>query len=80
MRAGFCPRRPEPGEVVDLMGTDLVAKTRAELASLLDQCGELADGVRYFEDEDLVLVLDTLDSIRALIADNSTTLRAAISR
>lgn len=62
------------------MGTDLVAKTRTELAALLDQCGELADGVRYFEDDDLLLVLDTLDSFRALLADNSTTLRAAISR
>ncbi|HUG17189.1 MAG TPA: hypothetical protein VMM78_19445 [Thermomicrobiales bacterium] len=62
------------------MGTDLVAKTRAELASLLDQCGELADAVRYLDSEDLLLALDTLDEIRALIADNATTLRAAISR
>lgn len=62
------------------MGTDLEAKTRTELASLLDQCGELADAVRYFQNDDLLLVLNTLDSIRALIADNATTLRAAISR
>jgi hypothetical protein len=62
------------------MGTDLEAKTRVELASLLDQCGELADAVRYFEGDDLLLVLDTLDSIRALISDNATTLRAAVSR
>lgn len=62
------------------MSTDLADKTRTELASLLDQCGELADAVRFFEDDDLLLVLDTLDSIRALIADNATTLRAAVSR
>lgn len=62
------------------MGTDLEAKTREELAALLEQCGVLADGVRYFEGDDLLLVLDTLDSIRALLADNSTTLRAAVAR
>jgi hypothetical protein len=59
--------------------TNLVVKTREELAQLLEQCGELADAVRYFEGDDLLDVLSTLDSIRALLADNSTTLRAAIS-
>lgn len=58
---------------------DLERKTRDRLAALLDQCGELADGVRYFEGEDLLAVLDTLDSIRALLADNATTLRAAVA-
>lgn len=58
---------------------DLEGKTRERLAVLLDQCGELADGVRYFQGEDLLAVLDTLDSIRALLADNSTTLRAAVA-
>ena len=62
------------------MFMDLERKTRDELASLLDQCGELADGVRYFDGHALLAVLDTLDSFRALIADNSTTLRAAVSR
>jgi hypothetical protein len=62
------------------LSTDLERKTRDELAALLEQCGELADGVRYFDDDDLLSLLDTLDSIRALIADNSTTLRAAVSR
>lgn len=62
------------------MFMDLERKTREELARLLEQCGELADGVRYFEDDDLLALLDTLDSVRALIADNSTTLRAAVSR
>lgn len=60
--------------------TDLERKTRDELASLLEQCGELADGVRFFEGDDLLDLLDLLDSVRALLADNSTTLRAAISR
>ena len=58
---------------------DLEEKTRNRLANLLDQCGELADGVRYFEGDDLLAVLDTLDSIRALLADNATTLRAAVA-
>lgn len=58
---------------------DLEAKTRNRLANLLDQCGELADGVRYFDGDDLLAVLDTLDSIRALLADNATTLRAAVA-
>ncbi|CAN5160929.1 MAG: hypothetical protein H0V47_06900 [Chloroflexia bacterium] len=58
---------------------DLEKKTRNRLANLLDQCGELADGVRYFEGDDLLAVLDTLDSIRALLADNATTLRAAVA-
>ena len=62
------------------MATDREGKAREELAQLLEQCGELADGVRYFEGEDLVALLDTLDSIRAHLADNSTILRAAISR
>lgn len=60
--------------------TDLERKTREELAALLDQCGELADGVRYFEGDDLLDLLMVLDSIRALLADNTTTLRAAVSR
>lgn len=60
--------------------TDLERKTREELAALLDQCGELADGVRYFEGDDLLDLLTVLDSIRALLADNVTTLRAAVSR
>ena len=58
---------------------DLEQKTRARLAALLDQCGELADGVRYFDGDDLLAVLDTLDSIRALLADNATTLRASVA-
>ena len=62
------------------MFTDLERKTREELAGLLEQCGELADGVRHFDGDDLLALLDTLDSYRALIADNSTTLRAAVSR
>jgi hypothetical protein len=61
-------------------GTDRERKARDELASLLEQCGELADGVRVFEGEDLIALLDTLDSIRAHLADNSTILRAAVSR
>jgi hypothetical protein len=60
--------------------TDLVRKTREELAALLEQCGELADGVRFFEGDDLLDLLTVLDSIRALMADNVTTLRAAVSR
>lgn len=64
---------------MDFTSFDLEQKTRARLASLLDQCGELADGVRYFEGDDLLAVLDTLDSIRALLADNATTLRAAVA-
>ena len=63
-----------------MTGTDLERKTRDELVRLLEQCGELADAVRYFDGDDLMAVLDTLDSIRALLADNSTTLRAAIAR
>jgi hypothetical protein len=58
---------------------DLEKKTRERLADLLDQCGELADGVRYFEGDDLLAVLDMLDSVRALLADNATTLRAAVA-
>jgi len=60
--------------------TGLERKTRTELAALLEQCGELAEGVLYFEGQDLLDLLNTLDSIRALLADNSTTLRAAVSR
>jgi hypothetical protein len=62
------------------VGTDRERKARDELASLLEQCGELADGVRAFDGDDLIALLDTLDSIRAHLADNSTILRATISR
>lgn len=62
------------------INTDLERKTRHELAQLLEQCGELADAVRYFEGDDLQAVLDLLDSFRALLADNATTLRAATAR
>jgi hypothetical protein len=57
---------------------ELERKTREVLANLLEQCCDLADGVRYFEGRDLLDLLDTLDSIRAHLADNSTTLRASL--
>lgn len=59
---------------------DRERKARDELAELLERCGELADGVRFFDGDDLLALLDTLDSIRAHLADNSTILRAAVSR
>ncbi|MCO5178325.1 MAG: hypothetical protein M9890_15325 [Thermomicrobiales bacterium] len=62
------------------MGTDLERKTRNELALLLERCGTLAEGVRFLEGDDLIELLNELDSMRALVADSSTTLRAAISR
>lgn len=62
------------------MGTDLEGKTREELARLLERCGALAEGVRFLEGSDLQELLDELDSMRALIADSSTTLRAAVAR
>lgn len=62
------------------MGTDLERKTREELAHLLDRCGTLAEGVRFLEGDDLLELLDEIDSMRALIADSSTTLRAAVAR
>lgn len=62
------------------MGTDLEGKTRNELALLLERCGSLADGVRFLEGDDLIELLNELDSMRALVADSSTTLRAAVSR
>lgn len=62
------------------MGTDLERKTRNELALLLERCGALAEGVRFLEGDELIELLDEIDSIRALVADSSTTLRAAISR
>ena len=62
------------------MGTDLEGKTREELARLLERCGTLAEGVRFLEGSDLQELLDELDSMRALIADSSTTLRAAVAR
>lgn len=62
------------------MGTDLERKTREELARLLDRCGALAEGVRFLEGDDLLELLDEIDSMRALIADSSTTLRAAVAR
>ncbi len=62
------------------MGTDLERKTRDELARLLERSGALAEGVRFLEGDDLLELLDELDSMRALIADSSTTLRAAVAR
>jgi NTP pyrophosphatase (non-canonical NTP hydrolase) len=64
---------------MNLNNLELERKTRETLATLLEQCGELADGVRYFEGDDLEDLLDTLDYLRAHLADNSATLRAAIS-
>lgn len=60
--------------------TNLEEKTRTTLAEVLEQCGELADAVRFFTGDELLEVLDQLDSLRALLGDSSTTLRAAVSR
>ncbi len=62
------------------MGTDLERKTREELARMLDRCGALAEGVRFLEGNDLLELLDEIDSLRAMLSDSSTTLRAAIAR
>jgi hypothetical protein len=60
------------------MSYEREAKAREELSDLLDQCGQFATAVRLLDGRELLEVLDTVDSARALSADNATTLRAII--
>ena len=62
------------------MGTDLERRTRDELVGLLDRCGALAEGVRFLEGDDLLELLDELDSMRALMIDASLILRSSVLR
>lgn len=53
-------------------------QARENLVNALRQCGELADAVEHFEGNELLEVLDFLDSIRFVMAESGQLLQGVV--
>jgi hypothetical protein len=53
-------------------------KARANLVAALRECGELADAVENFQGQELLEVLDYLDSLRFVMAESGQLLQGVI--
>lgn len=62
----------EPGDPRPTDEKERIA--RAKLVNALRECGELADGVEFFEGEELFDVLTYLDSLRLIMIENQNIL------
>lgn len=57
---------------------DRGAKARENLVNALRECGELSDAVATFNDDELLEVLDYLDSLRFVMAESGQILQGVI--
>jgi hypothetical protein len=53
-------------------------KARENLVAALRECGELADAVETFEGNELLEVLDYLDSLRFVMAESGQLLQGVV--
>ncbi len=53
-------------------------KARENLVNALRECGELADAVEHFEGEELLEVLNYLDSLRFVMAESGQLLQGVV--
>ena len=53
-------------------------KARENLVNALRECGELADAVAAFQGEELLEVLDYLDSLRFVMAESGQLLQGVV--
>lgn len=53
-------------------------KARANLVAALRECGELAEAVATFEGQELLEVLDYLDSLRFVMAESGQLLQGVV--
>lgn len=53
-------------------------QARENLVSALRECGELADAVATFEGDELLEVLDYLDSLRFVMAESGQLLQGVV--
>ena len=58
--------------------TERGRKARANLVAALRECGELADAVEHFEGEELLEVLNYLDSVRFVMAESGQILQGVV--
>ena len=74
--------RPDKGLPVDSSHSsspaERASKARANLVNALRECGELADGVAHFEGQELLDVLEYLDSLRFVMAESSQILAGVV--
>ena len=54
------------------------AKARQNIVNALRECGELAAAVESFEGDDLIEVLDYLDSLRFVMAESAQILQGVV--
>ena len=67
------------GDHEDQVAAARGAQARANLVNALRQCGELADAVATFEGDELLEVLNYLDSLRFIMAESGQLL-AGVAR
>lgn len=53
-------------------------KARENLVNALRECGELADAIEHFEGQELLEVLNYLDSIRFVMAESGQILQGVV--
>lgn len=53
-------------------------QARENLANALRECGDLADAVEHFEGNELLEVLDYLDSLRFVMAESGQILQGVV--
>lgn len=53
-------------------------KARENLVNALRECGDLADAVAHFEGQELLEVLDYLDSLRFVMAESGQILQGVL--
>jgi hypothetical protein len=54
------------------------AKARENIVNALRECGELAEAVATFEGDELIEVLDYLDSLRFVMAESGQILQGVV--
>ena len=57
---------------------DRGAKARENLVNALRECGDLADAVAAFQGQELIEVLDYLDSLRFVMAESGQLLAGVV--
>jgi hypothetical protein len=53
-------------------------QARANLVAALRECGDLADAVEHFQDDELLEVLAHLDSLRFVMAESGQILQGVV--
>jgi NTP pyrophosphatase (non-canonical NTP hydrolase) len=70
--------RQATNSMIDRLNTARGQKARENLVNALRECGELADAVAHFEGDELLEVLNYLDSLRFVMAESGQILQGVV--